>query len=78
MSVSDIEWGVVPPDPLPKKRTGFLTSEHLQVAAEMRPGEWGRYRYQSTTQASAYAWRLRQVGLEALSRGLDVYFRCPV
>jgi len=77
MSVGDIEWGVVPPDPLPNKRTGFLTIEQIQVVAAMRPGEWGRYRYQSTTQAGAYAWRLRKAGIDALSRGLDIYFRCP-
>jgi hypothetical protein len=75
MTVAQIDWGTAPPPPLSNKRTGLLTCEQIAVAAQMRPGEWGCYAFGTTTQASAYAFRLRTFGLDATSRGLLVYFR---
>ena len=77
MSVDDIMWGVEPPPPSVGRRSGRLTCESIAIAAQMRPGVWGRYDYPTTGQATGYAFRLRGMGFDATSRGTTVYFRKP-
>ena len=77
MSVDDIVWDVEPTPPGVNRRSGRLTCEAISIAAQMRPGVWGRYDYPTTTQATGYAFRLRGMGLDATSRGTSVYFRKP-
>jgi len=75
MTVKNIVWGSAPPPPLSNSRTGRMTCAEISIAAQMRPGTWGCYEFGSTTQSSAYAYRLRVLGLDATSRGTYVYFR---
>ena len=78
MTVNDIDWGAGPPGAKGSNhRTGRLRCEQLATAASMRPGVWGRYEYETTTQATGYALRLRRMGLHATARGAAVYFREP-
>jgi len=76
MSLDNIEWDVELPPRKNPKRTGLLTVQEIAVAAQMRPGVWGRYQFDAVNQSNVYAHRLRERGINAHARGKHVYFVC--
>ena len=78
MSLEQIEWGVEPPQVDRNFKHDRLVPTEMVVAAKMRPGMWGRYEFPPGAKAATYAYRLRELGVEAVSRGNAIYFRWPV
>lgn len=77
-ALGQIEWDTPPPPKAANRRRHDVPSPALVTAAALqRPGVWGSYDARTTGLATRTVTRLREHGLEAVSRRTHVYFRAP-
>jgi len=76
IDLSVIEWETPPPPKSTNRSTGSLTPKQVAVAASMRPGVWGSIESPyGPSNAGIFSHRLREAGIESVSRGNRAYFR---